>query len=751
MPEKDGWRRFIPSKKVALGIFGLSTLAMFALVGVAYALTPVPQASADAAEEAAIIYYADKKEMARLGTTRVSVALKDVPEPVRDAVLAAENRTFYTDPGVSFTGIARAAWNNLTGGVTQGGSTITQQLAKKYYLSDERTLTRKMKELFIAIKLEQELEKPEILELYLNTIYFGRGANGIEAAARAYFCNKITKNRTCPQGQQKTSKQLTVDEGALLAAMIQAPSQYEPFGDNRNATLARYRYVLDGMVQMGKLDAATAANYKRDFPRSLVKPNQRNLYGGQRGYMINAALKELERLGISEETVLKQSLRIHTTFDSRLMREAEKAAMNTIPEITRNKRNKRIQVGLVAVEPGTGDIKAMFGGTNFLKDQVDNVFTEKIQPGSSFKPYVLAAALKKGIGLKTLVEGGSPRYFTNNGEMLRRPTPGAYPVRNNANAQYGVIDLVEATQKSVNTAFVQLGLRTGLDEVTATAQDAGLPEEVFEPYGKIAGLSLGVAEVHPVDQAAGYATFANRGQYVEPHVVKRVLRKDGGVYRKITPERHTAFSAGVAADTIHAMQAVVRSGTGRNAALPDRPVAGKTGTTDKNKAAWFVGFTPQLSTAVAIFDTKGKPMVLPGIGEVSGGSSSARVWRAFMLAAMAGKPVERFPLPEYVGVRKQFATPEPSPTQQRPEDQCRPGDRGFPFCPPNGPTPTPGQPQPGCPVFDPNCNQQTPQPSQPPRICQQPDPPDFCPPREDDGRPRLDFQSMRIVPSTEPD
>jgi membrane peptidoglycan carboxypeptidase len=750
MPERDGWRRYIPSKKVVAGVFGLGALATFALVGVAYAMTPVPAAgTADAQEEAAIIYYADKKEMARLGTTRVSIPIDQVPEQVQYSVLAAENRDFYTDPGVSVSGLARAVWNNVSGGETQGGSTITQQLAKKYYLTDERTLTRKSKELFIAIKLEQQKDKKEILELYLNTIYFGRGAKGIEAAARAYFCKVPTKRGVCPRNQVKNAKNLTPDEGALLAAMIQLPSQYEPYDDKDGATLARYRYVLDGMVEMGKLDAATAGKYKQAFPRTLMKPQQSNLYGGQRGYMIKAAMNELERKGISEETVLKQSLRVYTTFDSQLMLAAEKAVNNTIPEITKNKRNKRIQTGLVSVQPGTGRIRAMYGGKDFLKDQVDNVFSEKIQPGSSFKPYVLAAALKNDIGLKSLVEGGSPRWFANNGDISRNPLPGGngYRVQNNANEQYGVIDLVKATQNSVNTAYVQLGLRTGLGDVTETAEEAGLPKEVFKPYGEVAGLSLGIAEVHPVDQAAGFATFANQGEYVEPHVIDKVLQKDRTPFRNLEVEKHTAFSAAVAADATYAMEQVVRSGTGRFASLPDRPVAGKTGTTEKNKAAWFVGFTPQMSTAVAIFDSKGKPMILNGT-PVFGGTSSAKIFRAFMEPAMRGKPVEKFPTPQYTGSKKAFATPKPTPTPSRdPNQPCRPGDPGFPFCPPNG-QPTPGPTRPGCPVFDPNCNPTGQPSSPPPRVCEWPDPPPFCPPKDGD---QPQTQSQHMVPATEPE
>lgn len=741
MPEgKEGWRRYIPSWKVVAGAFGLGTLGMFALVAVAYGMTPVPAAgTADAEEEAAIFYYSDGSEIARLGTTRVSVPINKVPPVVRTAVLSAENREFYSEAGVSPTGIARALYNNVTGGSTQGGSGITQQLAKKYYLTDERTLTRKSKELFIALKLEQQKSKEEILQLYLNTIYFGRGAKGIEAAARAYFCKPpVPKDKICGPGKGKTARDLEADEGALLAALIQAPSQYEPTGPlaQRQATLARYRWVLDGMVQMGKLDAASAEKYKLRFPKTLSKPSQANVYGGQRGYMIEAAKRELERKGIPEETVLKQGLRVYTTFNKSMMAQATQAATRTIPAVSpTNPKNKRIQVGLVSVEPGTGKVRALYGGKDFLKDQVDNALTDKVQPGSSFKPIVLAAALDKGISLKSLVEGGSPRWFSNDGTISRQEQPGQLRIKNDSNGQYGVIDLVKATQNSVNTAYVQLGFKADLGHVTDIAEKAGIPKETFKGYSGKAGLSLGIAEERAIDQASAFATFANRGQYVEPRVVEKVLDQRRNEFKRLEYEKNNAFSAGVAADATFAMQQVVKAGTGRAAALPDRPVAGKTGTTDQNKAAWFVGFTPQLSTAVTIFDVKAKPMIIPGQGPVYGGTFSAKIWRAYMAQAMQNKEVEQFPTPQFVGSLQRFATPRPTPTptQQDPRRQCRPGDPGFPFCPPNGqPTPGPTQ-QPTCPVFNPDCNKTGDPNNPPPQICQRPDPPPQCPPRDRDG------------------
>ncbi|MBC6456466.1 transglycosylase domain-containing protein [Actinomadura sp. HBU206391] len=693
---------------------GLGLLGMFTLVGVAYAMTPVPKAgNEDATKQAAIFYYADgKSEIARMGRNRELITIDKVPMHVQEAVIAAENRSFRSDRGFSPTGIARAAWVNVTGGSTQGGSTITQQLAKNYYLTDERSISRKFKELFISVKLGEQKTKPEILQDYLNTIYFGRNAYGIQAASRAFFNGRPVDK-------------LREDEGALLAAIIQQPGRFDPRSADKEAraeTLVRYQYVLEGMVKTNALTQAKADQYKKRLP--LTSPiNKGQTFAGQKGYMIERAKIELGRQGITEKQIIDEGLRITTTFDKRKMEAARVAVEKAVPEAAPNKLpSKHIQLGLVSVNSASGEVVAFYGGHDYLKDQFDNVWQGSAQAGSAMKPYVLATALKDGYSLKTLVEGKSPTTFDGSGNVVPNGTPGGLRIPN-SHAGGTVTDLVHATQSSVNTAFVQLALKVGLPEVIKTAEDAGIASDLLKPYKGQAGLALGINDVRPIEQAAGYAPFANGGTYHQPHVIRKVTRTDGSVYRKLSWEKHKVFDQAVAADATHAMRAVVQRGTGTAAALPDRPVAGKTGTTDKNVAAWFVGYVPQVSTAVTMYNDKKKTLFLQGLGEVEGGLVPARIWHAYMAEATKGMSPAQFPPPVFGGTNQKFATPPatptPTPTPEDDDRDCsRPRDQFKPRCrdqqsPPPTQGPIPGQP---CNEFnmplgcDPNTPPQNPPP-----------------------------------------
>ncbi|MQA86451.1 MAG: carboxypeptidase [Streptosporangiales bacterium] len=622
---------YVPTFRRVLWVFGLGLLAGGALVGVGYAVTPIPAAHDVAVSEATMVYYGNGKPIGKLAEeNRVAVPLNKVPKHVQMAVLAAENRDFYTEPGVSPRGLARAIWGVATGGYAGGGSTITQQYSKVAFLSPEQTISRKLKEMFIAIKLDRQRSKDWILEQYLNTIYFGRGAYGIQAAADAYFHKPVGK--------------LTPSQGAMLASLIQLPEYYS-LPENRGELVQRWRYVIDGMVKMGQVSPEQVARMR---PAEFRKERADNAFAGQRGYLMRRTITELQQLGFSEDMIYRRGLRVHTTFDPRLQMYARQAVEEARPEDWPAK----VQTGLVAVEPRTGEVLAEYGGRNYLKHQYDNAFMAAPQAGSAFKPYVLAAALEDGIGLDSMVDGSSPQTFK-----------GGYRVSNDGNVNYGPITLTRATQKSVNTAYVNLAMKVGLSKVMETAEEAGIPAETLEPHAGRAGMALGIASVRPVEQAAGFATFASGGMYAEPHVVRRVEDSDGNLQKQVTPQTHRAFSADVAADTTYAMQQVVRGGTATAARLSDRPAAGKTGTTDKNKAAWFVGFTPQISTAVAMFHQDGKSLIgLPGYSEIYGGTVPASIWNAFMERAMANKPVEQFPQRADVGITQLYATPTPTAT-----------------------------------------------------------------------------------------
>ncbi|MEV5411529.1 transglycosylase domain-containing protein [Thermopolyspora sp. NPDC052614] len=603
--------------RIVLIAFGVGTIAAVAAFAVAWVLTPIPDdAQPRAVAQKSVIYYRDGKTvLATQGVVnRTRVPLARVPEHVRNAIIAAENRSFYEDQGISLSGTARAMWSTLTGQQLQGGSTITQQMVRNYYsgLSQERSIGRKLKEILISLKVDQSKPKDWVLEQYVNTIYFGRGAYGVQAAAQAYFGKNVGA--------------LTVAEGAYLAAVIQQPSRFaDPKGAELETARARWAWVIDSMRQTGALSAAEAAAQK--YPKLREPPAALSL-NGQKGHVLAQVRAELNRRGYTDEEINQGGLRITTTFDKTLMAAARQAVESVLPRDT----PKKVRTGLAAVDPATGEVLAFYGGKGY---QYDNAFSAKVQAGSTFKPYTLAAALEAGYGLGTRVNGNSPMRVAS------------ALIPNSGGTSYGsAIDLVTATRNSVNTAFVDLGQRVGLDKVAAAAQAAGIPAEQLAPHQAAATLPLGVASVSAVQQASGFGVFAAEGLYYEPHVIRSIKDASGAVH-DVAVQGRRVFRPETAADTTYALTQVVEAGTGTSARLPDRPAAGKTGTTDKSASVWFVGYTPQLSTAVNMFRDDNKPVAVPGYGELYGGSLPAQIWRAFMTEAMAGLPVEQFPEPTF--------------------------------------------------------------------------------------------------------
>ncbi len=589
------------------------------MVAVVWVLTPIPDTTQKlATAQGSLIYYRDGKSvLARQGVNRKNVSLHKVPQVVRDAVISVENRTFYQDQGVSLPGTARAMWSTVTGNQVQGGSTITQQLVRNYYsgLSQERSATRKLKEIMIALKVDRSRSKSWVLEQYLNTIYFGRGAYGVQAASQAYFGKDVGK--------------LSASQGAYLAAVIQQPSRFAtPKGADLDAAKARWRAVVDAMVLTKTLDPARAA--AMTFPKlnKLKNPLSPN---GQKGYVLAQVRAELNRRGLSDEDIQQGGLKITTTFDKSLMAAAERAVEDTLPSDTSGK----VRTGLAAVDPGTGEVVAFYGGKDYAANQYDNAFSAKVQAGSTFKPYTLAAALEAGFDLNTRVNGNSPI----------RVASAKDPIPNSGGTSYGAsIDLVEATRHSVNTAFVDLAQKVGLKRVAKAAEAAGIPADQIVRQKDFPTFPLGTASVSAVQQASGFGTFAAGGVHHETHVIRSVTDAKGHV-SKYTAQGVRAFGEDTAADATYAMQQAVEGGTGTAARLYDRPVAGKTGTSDSSSSVWFVGFTPQLSAAVDMFRDDNKTVSVPGYGALFGGSLPAQVWRAFMTDAMAGRPVKDFPGP----------------------------------------------------------------------------------------------------------
>ncbi|QKG25183.1 peptidoglycan glycosyltransferase [Actinomadura verrucosospora] len=616
-----------------LGSLGI--LAASAVV-VGYARTPVPTRPQDGVtDEGSTVYYADgRTPLFRLGANRQSVRHGQIPDRLRWAVLSAEDRGFYRNQGVSVSGTVRALVRDASGGDVEGGSTITQQLARNYFqgLSRDRTPGRKIKEIFVALKLDRHRAKDQILDLYLNTVYFGRQTSGAEAAAQAYFGKDVW--------------QLGTAECALLAAMIQRPGYFrtQGGGDAARALRDRWRYVLDGMVSMGRLSRADADRLR--FPRTRGEWRGVSV-SGQGPLVRQRVLDELESAGIPADAVVNGRLKIYTGLDPRWMASAERA----MRRVREPQWPKDVRAGLVAVDPSSGAVRALYSGDP-KRGVYDSVFEPVAQAASTFKPYVLAAALRRGFSVRTKVPGRSPLRFAPDGSVTPMTAPG-YRVKNDEKiGSLGTIDLVEATALSVNTGFVKAALKTGIANVSATARRFGVPEPVLRPYKGQAGLALGIASVSAAVQAGGYAAFANGGTAVTPHLVTGVVDAHG---RRVPlpwdrPGRRV-LTGEQAAQATYAMRAVVTRGTGRRAALPDREAAGKTGTSDGNHAAWFVGYVPQLSASVVMTRTKPGPLEgLPGHkGRVSGEDLPSSVWHAFMTDVTRGMPAEPFPAPAFEG------------------------------------------------------------------------------------------------------
>jgi membrane peptidoglycan carboxypeptidase len=610
---KRHWLRWLIIIVVLLVAAGVAVFAFL------LARTNVPTPNELATSEATIVYWSDGTELGRLGeSTRRSVALDDVPLDVQHAVLAAEDRSFYDHGGVSPLGIGRAVWNNVTGGSTQGGSTITQQYAKNAFLSQERSWDRKVKEALLAIKLETVVSKDEILENYLNTIYFGRGAYGVEAASIAYF--------------GVPASELTLEQGAVLAAIIKSPSGLAP-EDDLAGLEGRWNYVLDGMVDQGWLTPKQRA--KAEFPK-IKKQKAKDRLGGQTGFLLTMVEQQLAELGFDETEIQRGGLRITSTFDHK----SQRAATAAVKKVGPTSGTEGLRIGLAAVRPGTGEVVAIYGGEDFIDDQINNATRQFAQAGSTFKPFALAAATEQEIPLNSVWPGDSPT------------TVDGYTFANYGDKSYGPVTLLQATENSINSAYVTLESEIGVDSVADAAVRAGVPADT--PGMDLDNLDLtfvlGTASPSGLDMANAYATFAASGARATPSVVSKVIGPNDGLLFELAPRTDSAFDATVADTVTYALSKVVSSGTGSTAKALGRPAAAKTGTTDDNKSAWFVGYTPQLATAVLMAkeDPDGIPVSLSGTGglsTVTGGSYPAAIWTAFMTAALDGLPVEEFPPP----------------------------------------------------------------------------------------------------------
>ena len=610
---------------IRAGIFlaGFGFIAGATLFAFAYFTVSVPDANAFVNSQSTIIQYSNGEEIGRIGSeNRQIVPLAKIPLNVRHAVLAAEDRGFYSNRAFSITGIARAVLNNLKGGSLQGGSTITQQYAKTAFLTPERTIQRKIKELVIAIKLENQLSKDQIFENYLNTIYFGRGSYGVQTAAQQYFNRNVD--------------QLTNAQAIVISCILRSPGYYDPSYSkaNEKRLTDRFDYVVKGMVEAEWLTAEDAAKIK--FPTIAPRVTSGSL-SGPKGHIIEAVSKELKGLGFTEEQLMVGGLVIKTTLDQK----AQTAAVDAINKLTPTKVPENLHIALVAIRPGTGEVVALYGGADYLKRQLNDATQAIALAGSTFKPFALVAALESGIPLTSMWNGDSPQTFDD----LGKP----YEVGNYGNEGWGQVDLLFATKHSINTVYVPLGQKAGLDKVVSAARRAGIPETVaMMPTPSVA---LGPASPHVIDVANAYATFAAQGIKSKPYLVTSVIGSNKGVLYEGKPQTEEVFSKEVMADLTYALKGVVNGGTGAAALALGRPAAGKTGTSQSNASAWFTGYTPQLAASVSFFrdDATQSLNGIGGLTSVTGGSFPARIWTAFMKGALKGEPIMDFPAPSNVG------------------------------------------------------------------------------------------------------
>ena len=559
---------------------------------------------------------------------RENVRIDEIPDHVRDAVIAIEDERFYRHKGVDLRAILRAARENTAAGeVAQGGSTITQQYVKLTLLqNDEDTLRRKIEEASLALQLERTYTKDKILELYLNAVYFGANAYGVEAAARQYFGKAIAK--------------VTIAEAALLAGLIQAPSRTDPFRAPERA-LARRNEVIERMRVNRFIDASKAARATR-APLRLGRPTAPAAKPYRAAYFVEEVKQWIlddPRFGATQEArrtlLFAGGLRIQTTVDPVLQRLAEQAAREVLPDPTGP------AASLVAVDPETGFVRAMVGGRNFFgagRNAKFNLATQGgRQAGSAFKPLVLASALERGVDLRNRYRAPGRLELS----LGRNVEP--WHVSNYGEGSAGVVTLEEATVKSFNTVYAQLILQVGTRVAMDTASRLGIRSRLDAFPAAV----LGSNDVTAVDMASAYATLANRGVHVPPVLVTRITRPDGSVLYAHEPVETRVLRTEVADTVTGVLRQVIERGTGTRADI-GRPAAGKTGTAQEWRDAWFAGYTPDLAAAVWVgFPQEQISMSPPRTPiRVTGGSYPAQIWQRFMRAALADVPPTPFPQPK---------------------------------------------------------------------------------------------------------
>lgn len=678
-PKSGGIRRLFTWKKLLGTFFGIVLLGMGAF-GALYVYVDVPAANAMAERQSNVYKYSDGSVLARTGkgVNRQIVDLDEVPEKVQHAFVAAENKSFYKDQGVDLKGTTRALLNTVSGKGKQGGSTITQQYVKNFYLTQDPTVSRKLKELVISLKVDQQESKEKILAGYINTAYYGRGASGIQAAAQAYYGKNV--------------EELTTAEGAYLASLLNAPSAYDVVAhpDNKPAAQNRWNYVLDGMVKEDWLDAAERATTEFPTPGE-TKPSTG--LSGQRGYIVQAVEDYLNRRGIlDEKTLATGGYRITTTLDKTKQDAFVKAVDTNVTARTsaERKADRNVRVGGASIVPATGKVVALYGGIDYTKQYVSNATRRDYQVGSIFKPFVLTSAVVNGsttqdgerITPNTVYDGANKRM------VVGPQGPTDYAPANEDDVDHGDITVRTATDESVNSVYAQMAQDVGPGKVRDTAVALGIPNDTPDLTAS-PSIALGTANASVLDMTEAYATLADHGRHGR-HVLVEKVTKDGAEIE--LPERTTdqAVSREAADTTTAVLRSVVEGGTGTAALAVGRPAVGKTGTAEEDRAAWFAGYTPDLATVVAVMgqnpDTGAQTPLYGALGlpRVNGGGAPAETWAAYTEAALRSSPAQDFDLETAPG-----SDEEDEPTLDADSDSSTdPSASSEPTTAPSGATPS---------------------------------------------------------------
>ena len=603
---------------VSLGVLVLGvTAASGGLVGLAVSFRNLPEVESlrnYVPNETTTIVDANGTLIASLHgeANRQVVPLDAISVEMKLALLAIEDSHFYIHSGINPVRIGRAALGSVRGGFGSagGGSTLTMQLVKNLFLTPERTLSRKAAEAVLAVRVEQVFDKDDILEMYLNQVYWGHNLYGVETAAESYF--------------DKSAAELNLAEAAMLAGLLQAPEQLSPFR-NFEAAKQRQSVVLQRMAELNWIDADTAlAASQQDLTLGRITSFRTNAPA-----IADAIEAELiDRFG--RDALLRGGLRVQSTIDLNLQREAQQAVDDGAAFLQQYGRNAN-QLALVAIDPRTGFVKAMVGGVNAQRGQFNRAIQAIRQPGSAFKPFVFYTALASGQYSLTSVLNDAPISYPDGAGRIYSP-------RNYDGRFQGPLTLQRALELSRNIPAVKLADEVGITNVIESARAAGI-QQSMQPN---LSLALGAADITPLEMASAYATFANGGVRMQPNLILQVIDNQGNAIDVARPSAERTLDPWAVASVVESLQGVALRGTGVAARLSDgRPLAGKTGTTSDFRDAWFVGFTPQLSTAVWIGNDNNSPMS----HGTTGGGYVAPIWKQFMDAAMAGLPIEEFPPP----------------------------------------------------------------------------------------------------------